>query len=229
MGIISLEKADHLLWLGRYTERVFTTMQCFFKHFDEMIDQENDKEFYKEFLKAVNIPDIYGDEETFINRYLFDESDMNSLVSNLTRAFDNGIIVRDEISTTSLSYLQMSLDILKNPNIMQNNQRPVYDLQDLVDYYYAFWGSVDDCVLDEECRNIIKVGRYIERLDLYLRLKYPYSAIQKEFAKFLNRLEKVKMPYRSSAVEQLKNILSKGEDWVDSYYDAIGCLYMVFA
>ncbi|MGN0297745.1 MAG: alpha-E domain-containing protein [Lachnospiraceae bacterium] len=227
MGIISLEKADHLFWLGRYSERVFTTMQCFFKHFDELIDVENSKDFYINFLKALNLPDIYGDSDTFISRYLFDETDTNSLVSNMTRAFDNGIIVRDEISTVSLSYLQMSLDLLRKPDML-NNQRPLYDLQDLVDYYYAFWGSVDDCVLDEECRNIMKVGRYVERLDLYLRLKYPYVTIEKEFAKFINRLERVRMPYRSSSLEQLKEILSKGENWVESYYDAIGCLYMIF-
>lgn len=229
MGIISLEKADHLFWLGRYTERVFTTMQCFFKHFDELIDADEQEHSYRSFLDAIKIPDVYGDTDTFIGKYLFDESDPNSIISNMNRAFDNGIIVRDEISTTSLSYLQMSLDLLKDKDSIIAHDRPIYDLQTLVDYYYAFWGSVDDCVLDEECRNIIKVGRYLERLDLYMRLKYPYAAIDKEFSKFINRLERVKMPYNSSRLEQLKEILSRGEDWVGSYYDAIGCLYMIFA
>ena len=41
MGIISIEKADHLFWLGRYTERVFTTLRMFFKYFDEMLDMDN--------------------------------------------------------------------------------------------------------------------------------------------------------------------------------------------
>ena len=30
MGIISIEKADHLYWLGRYTERVYTILRVFF-------------------------------------------------------------------------------------------------------------------------------------------------------------------------------------------------------
>ena len=29
MGIISVEKSDHLFWLGRYVERVFTTLNTF--------------------------------------------------------------------------------------------------------------------------------------------------------------------------------------------------------
>lgn len=228
MGIISIEKADHLFWLGRYVERVFTTTQCFFKYFDELIDSENEEKFYLYFLDALNLPDRYGDTETFITKYLCDETDMNSIISNMNRAFDNGMIVRDEISTTSLSYLQMCLDLLKNPDVTHGNDRPIYDLQDLVDYYYAFWGSVDDCVEDEECRNIIKVGRYQERLDLYVRLKYPHEAIAKEFAKFERRLARVKIPYRETALQQFKEILAKGENWVDSYYDAINCLYTFF-
>ena len=35
MGIISVENADHLYWLGRYTERVYTTIRVFFHIFDE--------------------------------------------------------------------------------------------------------------------------------------------------------------------------------------------------
>ena len=28
MGIISIEQSGRLYWLGRYTERVFTTLKC---------------------------------------------------------------------------------------------------------------------------------------------------------------------------------------------------------
>lgn len=27
MGIISVEQVDHLYWLGRYTERIYTTLK----------------------------------------------------------------------------------------------------------------------------------------------------------------------------------------------------------
>ena len=39
MGIISMEKVDHLYWLGRYTERVYTTLRVFFHIYDKMIEQ----------------------------------------------------------------------------------------------------------------------------------------------------------------------------------------------
>lgn len=39
MGIISMEKVDHLYWFGRYTERVYTTLRMFFHIYDKMIEQ----------------------------------------------------------------------------------------------------------------------------------------------------------------------------------------------
>jgi len=38
MGIISIEKTNRLFWLGRYCERVFTTLKVFRKYYDTMID-----------------------------------------------------------------------------------------------------------------------------------------------------------------------------------------------
>ena len=51
MGIISIEKADHLFWLGRYAERVFTTLDTFMKYFDQMLDM--DDEAYRNFCERL--------------------------------------------------------------------------------------------------------------------------------------------------------------------------------
>lgn len=40
MGIITIEKSDHLYWLGRYTERVHTTLKLYLKGSDRMIDSD---------------------------------------------------------------------------------------------------------------------------------------------------------------------------------------------
>ena len=40
---------------------------------------------------------------------------------------------------------------------------------------------LDDNMEDEEGRNIIKCGKYLERLDLYMRLDFPYIYVEKEF------------------------------------------------
>ena len=53
MGIISVEQADRLYWLGRYTERVYTTLKIFSKSFDTLIDGLVDS--YVKFCKDIDI------------------------------------------------------------------------------------------------------------------------------------------------------------------------------
>lgn len=223
MGIISLEKADRLFWLGRYTERVFTTLGSFFKYFDRMLDSEDDA--YIQYCESIAIPNIYQDKDDFIKTYVFSKLDPNSIYSNLLRAFDNGIVLRDEVSTDVLAYLQLSLDIFEK---YADHNCLLYDLQPVIDYLYAFWGCLDDYVEDEECRNLIKCGKYLERLDLYMRFGYPYKSIEKEFKKFQNRLSKVRIGYSPRELEKLTQILSMGENWRDHYYEALSALWNVF-
>lgn len=205
MGIISLERADHLFWIGRYTERVFTTLVTFFDYYDQMIDVDLDA--YRKYCEMVAIPDIYGDRETFSRRYLFDGSDPNSVYANLERAYDNAIVIRDEISSYTLAYIQLALDQLQAAS---GSAAPHYDLQQVIDYLHAFWGCVDDRVDDEEARNIMKCGKYLERLDLYIRLGYPDRYIRRCYSKFTNRLDKVHLQYSAACREKLDAIVQSG-------------------
>ncbi|MCD8370458.1 MAG: alpha-E domain-containing protein [Clostridiales bacterium] len=223
MGIISLEKSDHLFWLGRYAERVFTTLDTFFRYYDRMLD--SDEKAYETFCERLNIPMVYENKEHFINTYLFSKNDPNSVHSNMLRAYDNAVVIRDELSTKTLSYIQLTLDCIEQA---AGSDAHAYALQPVTDYLYAFWGCLDDHVEDEECRNIIKTGRYLERIDLYMRLGYEYKAIEKEHNKFLKRLHKIGIGYNLSEVDKLAEILSLGEDWKTRYYEAINALWNIF-
>lgn len=223
MGIISLEKADHLFWLGRYTERVFTTLDTFFTYYDRMLDI--DEAAYRKYCEKLAIPVVYEDKEDFIRKYLFAPEDPNSIYNNMRRAFDNAVVLRDELSSTTLSYIQMSLDCMTHA---AGSAALLYDLQPMMDYLFAFWGCLDDNVDDEECRNIIKCGKYLERLDLYMRLDYPYRLIEKEYNKFLNRLHKIRIGYNLSEVAKLTEVINLGEEWKTKYYEAINALWNIF-
>ena len=72
MGIISVEQVDHLYWLGRYTERVYTTLKIFAKSFDQMIDSTED--VYPDYCEALDIPNIYLSKEDFLKRYPFEDT-----------------------------------------------------------------------------------------------------------------------------------------------------------
>lgn len=223
MGIISLEKADHLFWLGRYTERVFTTLDTFFTYYDRMLDM--DESAYRKYCDKLAIPVVYENKDDFIRKYLFAPEDPNSIYNNMLRAFDNAVVLRDELSSTTLSYIQMSLDCMTQA---AGSNAILYDLQPMIDYLFAFWGCLDDNVDDEECRNIIKCGKYLERLDLYMRLDYPYRLIEKEFNKFSNRLHKIRIGYNLSEVAKLTEVINLGEEWKTKYYEAINALWNIF-
>ncbi|MGM9572687.1 MAG: alpha-E domain-containing protein [bacterium] len=204
MGIISLEKINCLFWLGRYSERVFTTLKAFGQYYDKMIDYDADA--YKEFCAALNIPDIYLYKEDFIYRYLFEKENPDSICSNMNRAFDNAVILRDEITSETLAYIQMALDVMK---VNHQATAPVLALLPVLDYLYAFWGSVEDNVLNDEARYIMKCGRYIERLDLYLRLNFQDREIAKECGRLKNRLQKTKIALDKEAEEKTMELIAE--------------------
>ena len=223
MGVISLDRADSLFWLGRYTERVFTTVKEFFDYYDRMIDQNEDA--YKRFCMKLSIPNVYGNHENFVKDYILDEENPDSIISNMKRAYDNAIVSRDDVSTESMAYLELCLQAIRRE---KGSPAPVFELQSVIDDIYAFWGSIDDCVLDEENRNIIKCGRYVERMDLYLRLNHSYEEISKEFAKFSNRLERVRIGYDHDKFQLLGDMMSREEDYQDLRMQMLETLQVIF-
>lgn len=167
MGTITRVNINNLFWLGRYTQRVFITLNSFFRFSDKIIEQE---EFYGKYLENISVPNIYENSEDFFDRYVFDENDPNSIYSNLLRALGNGIVLREEIKTPSLSYLQMAADKFK---ACRGTDKIRYDLLPVRDAIYAFWGSVDSNMTDFDALKIIHLGKAVENVDMQLRLGLP--------------------------------------------------------
>ena len=165
MGIITIEKSDNLFWLGRYTERVHTTLKYYIEATDLMIDKEPG--YYATLCQKIGIPDVYGSKEKFKERYPFDEEDTNSILSNLLRAYDNAIVLREEIGSETLSYIQLAIYDMQKAKV---SRAPLIEMQSVIDNLLAFWGIADDIIDSEQTRNIIKAGKRVERVDLFGRL-----------------------------------------------------------
>ncbi len=206
MGIITVDKSNHLFWLGRYTERVHTTLKYYLKTADMMID--SDPNYYAVLCEKIGISDVYGSSERFKKKYPFDETDPNSIISNLNRAYDNAIVMRDYIGTETMAYIQLAIDDIKNA---EKSNSPIADIMLVIDHILAFWGCVNDIIDDEQIRNIIKLGKGIERLDLYLCLTIPDYYIKKEYKRMKNFLQKSKLRYDESILYTLDNMLSENE------------------
>ena len=213
MGIISVEQASRLYWLGRYTERVYTTIRMFFNSYDRMIDEE--KESYIAFCNSVDIPDIYQSKEDFLRRYPFDETNPDSIISNLNRAYDNAIVLRENISTDALSYIQLAIYEM---NKAAKSSAPLFELQRVLDDILAFWGSIDDRIDSEETRNIIKAGKRIERIDLYARLGTGKEEIRREVHRMIPRVIRSGLPYQE---DKLKKVSELAEQENLDYYEIV--------
>ncbi len=175
MAVISTEKANELFWLGRYVERVYTTIAEFFKGYDVMIDEPSDS--YPDYCSRMNIPNVYADKEDFLRRYPFDDSVPDSIISNLIRAYDNAVVLRDDIGSDTLSYIQLAIYDMRKAAL---GKAPLVGLQTVIDDLFAFWGCLDDKVASYSQRSIVKAARRVERIDLYLRLRMPSEAVEFE-------------------------------------------------
>lgn len=213
MGIISVEQADHLYWLGRYTERVYTTLNIFQKKFDTLIDGMVDS--YAEFCESIDIPNIYGSKEDFIKRYPFDAENTDSIISNLNRAYDNAITLRESIGSETLAYIQLAI---YDMNKASKSKAPLIELQKVNDNLLAFYGTVDDQIDSENIRNIIKAGKRIERIDIYARLGAPKKELEKEVHRMIPRVERSGLEYDSQKLSRIRELVERDEM---DYYEIV--------
>ncbi|RKM60804.1 hypothetical protein D6856_07075 [Butyrivibrio sp. XB500-5] len=206
MGIISVENTDRLYWLGRYTERVYSTIRIFEARFDSMIDVDDLE--YKAFCESQDIPNVYKSKEDFSKRYCFSLEDENSIFSNLMRAYDNAIVLREEIGSDTLSYIQLAVHAMNQAAI---SKAPLIGLQKVTDNIAAFWGMADDAIDESSIRNMIRVGKLVERIDLYARLKEPSEKIRREARRLTNRIDKSTMRYSPKILAHVNYLVQLDE------------------
>lgn len=220
MAILSLEHSDQLYWLGRYSERVYTTIHEYEKRFDSLIELK--EEDYDAFCKAQDIPNIYNSKDDFIQRYCFDENDTNSIYSNLIRAYDNAVVLREEIGSETLAYIQLAVYAMNKANA---SQAPLIQLQKVVDNIVAFWGMVDDDIDNEHVRSIIKLGKRIERIDLYARMKMDPVRLRREMKRLNTRINRTGLKYNTMKLAHLNYLVEMSEIPNDIVVEEIESLF----
>ena len=202
MAILSAEHTNQLYWLGRYSERVYTTLREYAKRYDSMIELKD--EDYSEFCRAQDIPNIYTSKEDFIRRYCFDDGDPNSIYSNLIRAYDNAIVLREEIGSETLAYIQLAVYAMNKAKI---SEAPLIQLQRVVDNIVAFWGMADDAIDNEAVRSMIKLGKRIERIDLYARMNMSPEELRREMKRLNLRINRTGLSYSTKKLAHLNYLV----------------------
>ena len=162
---------------------------------------------------------------SYVPEWQFDEENPDSVISSMKRAYDNGVVLREELSSNVLSYIQLALNTLEN---CSRTTSPLLELQQVLDELLAFWGCADDYVEDEDCRNLLKCGKYVERLDLCIRLDYHKKDLEKEYRKLTNRLGRINLRYNEKNLTRLGQLIDRGMGQEKDSQEALECLMGLF-
>lgn len=171
--IISAVKANSLFWLGRYEERVYITLHLLRKCHDKMIDGE--LEDYWPIWQKLDTIGAYHTIEEFTFGIMYDDTNPSTVMAAQTKAMDNAILLREDILSETLSYLEMSLALLKE--CRKKQEKNVICLQPVIDWSLAFWGSAQQRLQNHKALYIMSIGRNVENMDMLLRFDYSYERV----------------------------------------------------
>lgn len=206
---ISASKANRLFWLGRYAERVYIELHLLRRYHDRMLD--GDAREYEEYYRRLEIPNPYDDAEGFKLGFLYDRTNPASIISGLTSANDNAIVLREEIKSETMGYIQLSLVTIERFAAL--NEENITNLQPITDYLLAFWGSIDERLFDERVRNFLRMGRFVELTDMLLRFEYPYFRVVEAFEALRECSEREEGILDKHMLVLLQHLLGHEEDY----------------
>lgn len=117
----------------------------------------------------------YKTNDEFTLGMLYDENNPSSVISAQKCAMDNAILLREDIMSETLSYLEMSVALMKR--CKEQNDKLLTSLQPVIDWSLAFWGSAEQRVQNHHALNIVMIGRNVENLDILIRFGYPFRRV----------------------------------------------------
>lgn len=161
---LTLKQVDSLYWLGRYTERVLSSLRTFMQVYDSQIDTTFD---YATYCEELGIANTFSSLKDFCQRYAFDKSYPSSILCSALYANGNAMMLREIVGSECLSYVELALRAMADAEL---SETPMLLFQRAVDCIMAFKGAVFDTIQDRNAYNVIRCGFGVERLDFYLRL-----------------------------------------------------------
>lgn len=212
--IITATKANRLYWLGRYEMRVYLTLHQYSKCYDLMID--GSPEEYKAFWQKLDVAGAYKTTPEFIVGMLYDESNPSTVISAQRFAMDNAMMLREDIMSETLSYLEISMALLKK--LKATSTTIISELQPVIDWSMAFWGSAEHRVNNPKALSLMMIGRSVEFLDMLLRFSYPYSRVAPAYEKLKRHCDEMSSMLDNNISAQLDALIT--EDNYDPDDDA---------
>ena len=183
---ISPAKANHLYWLGRYAERVSAQMHFLRHHYDLCLDEGHEDAIHQ-YCSKLNLPICTRDRDAFLVEHLFGDQ-CGSLRHTLNCLNDNSIVLREELTTNTIAYVNLCVATLKHSDHKKDVN--INSLQPISDYILAFWGSVLQYVTNGATLDMLFIGKRVEFIDMYSRFGEKHSRLAAEWRNMDRRLDR---------------------------------------
>lgn len=215
MLTISPAKANRLFWLGRYSERIFAQLHFLRMYYDRCLDEDS-QDALEEFCRRLDLGACPHDPDLFLLQYLFGDFP-GSLRHGLNCMYDNSIVLREELTTASVCYVNMCAATLNRCDVAKDIN--ITHLQPITDCLLSFWGSVFQHVTNRATLNMLFIGRHVEYLDIYARFGYPQKRLAAEWSNLEHRLSQVEDVADAEKRKHLAYLFSEGIYGRDLYAD----------
>lgn len=181
MEVISGSASTALYWTGRYLLRAEVIGRKTLWQMDSIIDATLDKK--EDFFCNLEIELDYENANEFLDDAVYGEHP-SSIYHSLRTAKENIMMVRDLIHDDLFLYVNrayISSEKRKNGGITP------FELEEILEHLLAFWGLLELPLVPSKSTHFISFGRYVERVDLMIRLYEDRSLVEYD----LGRLDSI--------------------------------------
>ena len=208
---ISPAKANHLYWLGRYAERVSAQLH-FLRHYYDLCLDEGHEDALLQYCSKLNLANCPLDRDLFLVQHLFDNRP-GCLRHTLNCLNDNSIVLREELTTNTIAYVNLCVATLKHSDHKKDVN--INSLQPISDYILAFWGSVLQYVTNGATLDMLFIGKRVEFIDMYSRFGEKHSRLAAEWRNMDRRLDRQSFLVNKDSRMALREIFFEHESIPD--------------
>ncbi|MDP2078558.1 MAG: alpha-E domain-containing protein [Sulfuricurvum sp.] len=184
---ITVNAAQSLYWKGRYLQRAQTMLKELVVGYDNVIDRDHDYGRYH--YAKLDIEIDYGDAHDFLRQGVYGNHG-SSIASMIMMARENAIETRNLLDERGFARLNLIHSRIVNAygKVVTPSM-----LEDLIDDLSFILGIFSSELGRTKAYNFVRLGQYVERFDLILRLYGGFDYVNSELdamntiAKRLNR------------------------------------------
>lgn len=217
---ITVNAAQRLYWKGRYLQRAQTMLKELVIGYDNVIDRDIDYGRYH--YAKLDIEIDYGDAHDFLRQGVYGNHG-SSIASMILMARENAIETRNLLDERGFARLN-----LIHSRILSECGKVVTPsmLEDFIDDISFILGIFSSELGRTKAYNFVRLGQYVERFDLILRLYHGFDYVNSELDAMNTIAKRLNRHYQFSKIftSDLQRALSIVNGVIDRVIEEKGCI-----